>query len=439
MIVNDNLAGKYSVKGNLHFESKDLEYDYHKYHVHKSVVLNRIALCLALCMYSGFFFLDYMLGLENLRVSAALRLFFVPLSIGYTLFQTFHSSYYRWNEVYISLPLIAAALGHSLIAIENTLPDGYFVLATILMLLYNYMFSGLRLRFSMLIGLIFILLFNVTQIFLVEVRWNTLLFENFFLFSANLLGLVGNYVMERFGRADYVNRIEREQFILQIEEAKRNHEKLLENILPKAIVEELQEHGAVAPRFHPDVTVMFIDIVDFTRISDAVNAQDLVKTLNSFFSAIDRVLIKYHIEKLKTMGDAYICAAGIPQPTITHPLDSCLAAVEILKLVEQQNLWFGFQLQVRIGIHTGPVTAGVVGTFKFAYDIWGDTVNVASRLEQGSLPNRINISAATHERVQNHFLFEFRGRLPMKGKGNAEMYFIKDHRIEEQSLDKEIA
>jgi class 3 adenylate cyclase len=423
-MMGDNLKNEYKVHWDLRFVDPAYERGFKRHYVVKGLVLNRIALSMALLMYSSFFALDYTLELPNLLLQAVLRLIVMPLILFFTFYSSFKPRYRRKFELYISVPLLAGSLGHCLMAIANPMPSGYFVFATGLMLLYNHLFSGLRLCNSLRVGAVITLTYEAVRLLWTEIDFATALQENFFLLSALVLALVANYLIERFNRADYVHHMEREIFLKKLHAANEEREQLLSNILPTPIVQELYETGHVTPHDLPDVTVMFIDIVGFTRMSEKVHAQELVKALNDYFTMIDRIMDQYGIERLKTIGDAYFCAGGLSSRNEPHTLNCCLAALDVMHAIAQLEGWFGESLQVRIGIHRGPVTAGVVGEKRFAYDIWGDTVNMASRIEKASDPGRINVSQAIFDVVKKHLNCEERGEIPVKGHLSMRMYFI---------------
>ena len=214
-----------------------------------------------------------------------------------------------------------------------------------------------------------------------------------------------------------------------LELEKKKSEALLLNILPTDVAEELKDKGFTLPVSHDSVSVLFTDFVGFTQSSRMMEPQMLVRELDNCFSYFDNLMEKHRLEKLKTIGDAYMCAGGIPIANKTHAIDCCLVALRIKdfmaqrarrRKVKKQPHW-----QVRIGLHTGPLVAGVVGAKKFAYDVWGDTVNIASRLESTGKPGEINISRDTYERVEPYFICRYRGKLPVKGGGKIDMYFVK--------------
>src|SRR5579862_2123677 len=209
----------------------------------------------------------------------------------------------------------------------------------------------------------------------------------------------------------------------EIEKQKLFSEKLLLNILPAAVADELKARGAVSPKYFEDVTIMFTDFVGFTKTSEKLSVEDLVHVLHEFFTSFDRVMKKYNLEKLKTIGDSYMCAGGIPNKTSSHPVDAVLAAFDIVEAVALCNQKSRYPFAIRIGINTGPVAAGVVGIDKFAFDVWGDTVNFAARLQTASEPNRINVSSTTYHRIKDFFDCEFRGQIQTKEKKLFDMFF----------------
>lgn len=216
--------------------------------------------------------------------------------------------------------------------------------------------------------------------------------------------------------------------------AREESDRLLANILPAPIAEELKRNGQVEPLFYDSVSVLFTDFVGFTRASEGMLPDELVAELDGCFSQFDAVAKRNNMEKLKTIGDSYMCAGGLPRITDTHAVDACLTALEFRSFMittEQIKKSLGLEYwQIRIGLHTGPVTAGVIGTNKFAYDIWGDTVNTASRMESSGSPGMVNISGDTYALVKDFFECEYRGKVSAKGKGEVDMYFLQRIRPE---------
>lgn len=212
------------------------------------------------------------------------------------------------------------------------------------------------------------------------------------------------------------------------EKEKKRSEELLLNILPTETAEELKNYGKAAPRSYKMVTVLFTDFKGFTTIAEKLTPEQLVYELDYCFRKFDEITSRYGIEKIKTIGDAYMCAGGIPIRNRSNPVDVTLAAFEIHDFIESwkrekmakgQEFW-----EIRIGLHTGPVVAGIVGSKKFAYDIWGDTVNTASRMESSGEAGKINISGTTYDYISSFFDCTFRGKITAKNKGEIDMYFV---------------
>lgn len=249
-----------------------------------------------------------------------------------------------------------------------------------------------------------------------------------------ILLLVAQYIFYRLLESKFRKKQEELEKVItrKNEDLVRINEKteaLLANVLPKDTAEELMARGKVAKTKYNFVTVLFSDIQGFTQIAEEMNPEVLIDELDRFFFHFDSVVEKYRIEKIKTIGDAYMCAGGIPEKNRTNPVEVVLAALEMqdyMKKLKEDSLTRGIKYwDIRIGIHTGTVIAGVVGQKKLSYDIWGDTVNIASRMESSGEGGKINISGATWEFVKDFFECEYRGRMPVKYKGELEMYFVK--------------
>ncbi len=216
----------------------------------------------------------------------------------------------------------------------------------------------------------------------------------------------------------------------KIKKGKLLSDELLLNILPYTIAEELKLKGNAESKLIDMVTVLFTDFKGFTQLSEQFTPQELVAEINECFSAFDKIMIKYNVEKIKTIGDAYMAAGGLPTSNQTHAEDVICAALEIQQYMsdykkarqEAGKLFF----EIRIGIHSGPVVAGIVGIKKFAYDIWGDTVNIASRMESSGEVGKVNVSETTYELTRENFNFEYRGKVAAKGKGEISMFFVEN-------------
>lgn len=261
-------------------------------------------------------------------------------------------------------------------------------------------------------------------------------------FNATLLRTRVRALLDRKQSRD-LEREQTEQLkaaLLQLEAERQTTEKLLLSILPRKVCEELQLRGSVSPTYFEDVTIIFTDFVSFTSSTEKLTADELVTLLNEYFTAFDTIVDRYGLEKLKTVGDSYIFLSGLPERTPSHPVDALLASIEMLQYVmaaQQSRPNPGWSM--RIGIHTGSVIAGVVGTSKFAFDVWGDAVNFASRMVMSGAANKINVSERAFQRLKDFFSCTPRGLVGIKGNRQAEMYFVDDvlpSLLEEKASDR---
>lgn len=232
--------------------------------------------------------------------------------------------------------------------------------------------------------------------------------------------------------------LERDRLLAEVSEARAAAEAareradtLLHSILPASVAAELKAHDRVLPRYHESVTIVFTDFVDFAHQTARLDPASLVEQLNELFAHFDQIVSRNRLETLKTIGDAYMCAGGLPEPSRSHAVDACLAALQMQKFLHESNrrrellrlpTW-----RLRIGVNTGSVVAGLVGTRRLTYDVWGTTVNAAQRLEQACEPGRVNIGSGTYHQVAGLFETSARGAIEARHMGNLDMYYL--HRI----------
>ena len=256
-----------------------------------------------------------------------------------------------------------------------------------------------------------------------EKRQRSLIYVAVIAFVLVFISAIG--LFKRYNFIKRTNRI--------IEEEKTRSDNLLLNILPEETALELKQKGKVKAQKFESVTVLFTDFKDFTHYSSNLSPENLVRSVDYYFSKFDEVMVKHELEKIKTIGDAYMCAGGLHFHKTDHALQMVKAAFEIGQIMEETKKLTDENIMpydIRIGIHTGPVVAGVVGTRKFAYDIWGDTVNVASRMESTSEPGKINISERTYLLIKDSYDCSYRGELEVKNKGMMKMYFVNARKNE---------
>ena len=245
----------------------------------------------------------------------------------------------------------------------------------------------------------------------------------------NLLSLLSGQIAVSIDNAILYNNLAQkvEERTAELAREKKKSDDLLFNILPYETAQELKQNGHAETRFYENVSVLFTDFKDFTEISEKLSSVELVKEINACFEVFDSIMEKYGIEKIKTIGDAYLAAGGLPVPNSTHTEQVVMAALEIRNFIaHRKSILSSAGFEIRIGVHSGPVVAGIVGSKKFAYDIWGDTVNTASRMESSGEAGKVNISHTTYEAVKDKFLCKYRGEIETKGKGKIKMYFVEN-------------
>ena len=220
-------------------------------------------------------------------------------------------------------------------------------------------------------------------------------------------------------------QLQAEKELVELE--KEKSEKLLLNILPGAIAGRLKGGEKTIANGHATVSVMFADLCGFTALSRKTNPADLVTMLNGIFTAFDTIVEKHGVEKIKTIGDCYMMVGGLPTHRDDHAQVVAAASLEMVEALDRLNEKNGTELKMRVGIHTGPVVAGVIGKIKFTYDLWGDTVNVASRMESSGMPGMVHLSEQTEQELRGHFILEERGFVECKGLGQVKTFFLKGH------------
>ncbi len=219
-------------------------------------------------------------------------------------------------------------------------------------------------------------------------------------------------------------RDQEQAYLKKLAEEQEKSERLLLNILPEAIAQRLKRGESTIADSFADVTVLFADIVNFTKLSANLSPAQLVEILNEIFSAFDELAEKYELEKIKTIGDAYMVVGGLPTPRNDHAEAIANMALDMQNIIGQFHLQGNEPVQMRTGINTGAVEAGVIGTKKFTYDLWGDTVNTANRMESHGIAGKIQVTVATYERLKDKYIFEERGIIDIKGKGEMLTYFL---------------
>ncbi|MDH5544195.1 MAG: hypothetical protein OEZ43_01310 [Gammaproteobacteria bacterium] len=405
----------------LWFRDKRLERAYRASHTRRTLMLVRLALMLGAIIYALFSILDYIVLQEEqleaiaIRFAFAVPAFLIGLALSFT-------DYFRERLQFLVAALaVVAGLGVAVISVlyQESMSDLYLA-GTLIPVFWAFMFSGLRFIAIVTTCVLLVASYEITLIFFSDYSTETLISYNFFLITLSLVGVIGGYTIERYARRDFIqSRI--------IDEKRRENERLLHNILPSSIAAKLKQNpGTIAER-HEDVTVIFADIVNFSSLARNQSAAETVSILGALFTHFDSLCDEFGLEKIKTIGDCYMVAGGLDEePGNAHPV---LRAVEfslaMLRHLKEFNTTEGLKISMRVGIHNGPVIAGVIGTKKFYFDIWGDTVNIANRMESTGIPGCIQLSAHSYEVVRHDYFCEKRSSVEVKGFGHMSTYILR--------------
>lgn len=396
---------------------KELEEIFFEEYFKKSLRQVRFALLLALFFLAISGFLDQWLSPEIRDKALIFRYAFLfPVTIAF-LFFTFSRPFKRLMQPVISLFIILLILifiSFSVfvrgVDLEN--PE------IIIMILYAYTAIKLNFLYATFVGWITFLVAISVNIFYINLSLSSLFENSLELIFANLLGMFSSYSMEYYIRKDFFqDRL--------LAEEREKVERLLLNILPQPIAERLKQEPITIADSFTEATIMFADIVGFTPLSARLSATEIVNLLNQIFSTFDQLAERHGLEKIKTIGDAYMVVGGLPTPRPDHAESVAEMALDMQQEIAKFSQELDESFSIRIGINTGPVVAGVIGLKKFIYDLWGDAVNTASRMESHGMPNCIQVSQATYELLQDKYLFEERGVIEVKGKGEMYTYLLR--------------
>ncbi|MDH5258278.1 MAG: hypothetical protein OEX07_09715 [Gammaproteobacteria bacterium] len=402
----------------LAFDNTHMERSFHSDHARQTLSQVRRALIIAALFYGLFSIIDFIVIPDGQWATLMVRftLAIPTFVLGYIA--TFRPYFKKRLQMLVAIVIFIAGLGVALIALlyENTRSDLYLA-GTLLPVFWAFIYSGLRFVNAVKVSLVLFLTFNILFFSFSTLSLAVLVTYNFFLIASIVIGMLGGYTIERYYRRDFVNKK-----LLQLE--KRENEKLLLNILPKHIADELKSNSGTIAKDYDQITVLFTDLVGFSALSKNHSAQEIVTMLNEIFSLFDGLTDKYELEKIKTIGDAYMVTSNLRNPDNESVLRVADFALEIKTVIDQYNKDAGQSIQLRTGIHTGSAVAGVIGVKKFVYDVWGNTVNVASRMESECPVGKIQVSQDTYQLLADKFTLEERGFIQVKGFGEMRTYIL---------------
>jgi class 3 adenylate cyclase len=385
---------------------------------HNSLLIVRVALALAVLLYGAFGVLDLWIVPSAVRVTWTIRFAIeCPLFL-VTLAFTYHPVFERFMQRVLGAIALSAGIGIvAMIAVAGEREGASYYAGLILVIVWGYTLLRLHFVLATTVGWLLVAVYEVVAAWLRPVALPILVNNTFFFVSANVIGMLGCYYMERYLRLDFWQR-------RQIEVERERAERLLLNILPASIAERLKRNDGAIADGYDGVTVLFADIVDFTPLAAAMPPLELVQLLNRIFSELDDLVEKHGLEKIKTIGDAYMVVGGLPHPRPDHALAVAELALDVREAVARFRRPDGEPVVMRMGINTGPVVAGVIGTKKFIYDLWGDAVNIASRMESHGVAGAIQITESTYALLRERFQVEERGTIDVKGKGPLRVWLL---------------
>ncbi len=319
---------------------------------------------------------------------------------------------------------LAGILG---IYVISFFPNSEYITLIFLIIVQFFGSYIIRLRFLYILNatLLYVLTFQIYLAFFANTDKATLIALSFFLWVSEVCVLFTGYISEHTSRVVFIQQKTIQEQKDQIQKEQEKSENLLLNILPESIAQRLKNQDSIIADKFEDISVLFADLVGFTSLSVKLSPEELVTLLNDIFSRFDKWVDSYGLEKIKTSGDSYMVVGGLPQPQKDHAKNMALLALHMQQEVSKLNSELHQALALRIGIHIGPVVAGVIGTKKFSYDVWGDTVNTASRLESHGVDGQIQVSKDMYEVLKDDFIFEERGLVKLKGKGEFPTYILK--------------
>ena len=398
----------------LRFSDDGLESEFRAEYARSSIRAARATTILVIALYAGYLVLDLRAGTAGevwpLRLGVV-----IVLSVNLAL--TWHPVFERLHSEVLALGGLAAALG--MLAMMATVGDRMevpFYPGIVLAVVGT--FTMFRIRFPIALASTLVMLAAYAAVLSRGAHaYDNPSIAALFLVTCMLIGGFASWNLERYARDGFLAR-------LGLERERERSERLLLNVLPAPIAERLKTNPApIADRF-PEASVLFADLVGFTELSAGMAPEDLVNLLNELFTAFDQVAERHELEKIKTIGDAYMAVCGVPVPRADHLERIADAAVEMLAVAADRANGSAKPLALRIGIDTGPVIAGVIGERKFIYDLWGDPVTMASRMESHGVPDAIQVTARAGDRLRARYALTARGAIDVKGRGRMETYLL---------------
>jgi len=395
------------------------------YHLN-TVSTTRLALVLGLVLFSLFGILDIYAVPISKNIVWFIRYAIIAPVIILALLASYTRPFQRHVQTLMGIVVVISGLGIvTMISITREAEFGnrFYFTGLILVSMWGYALSRLRFWYAILANLAIMVGYEfasivMKQLLTTETGVVIFIMHNFFFLGGNIIGMFTSYSLERYTRRDFLQK-----YTIQVE--RDQADKLLYNVLPERIAEKLKQSNETIAEEFESATVLFADIVNFTPISARFAPHEVVDMLDELFSRFDELVDQYGVEKIQVAGDGYMVAAGVPTPRPDHATVLAQLALDMLDYIKEGDLLGGrYPIEIRIGLNSGSLLGGVIGRKKYFYALWGDTVNTASRMESQGSSGKIQITRATYELVKNEFDCEYIGVIPVKGKGNMDVWHL---------------
>ena len=419
---------------------EDIENQFREEYRVNTISATRIAMALGIVLFSLFGILDnYAVPISKHFVWFIRYAVVDPLLI-FIFIATYIKQFQKYIQPLVSIGIAVTGLGIvSIITVAREAEFGskFYFGGLLLVSMWAYSLARLRFRYAVMANMIIMIGYEAASIFIKQLlasETGIVIFtiHNSFFLGANVIGMFASYNLERYTRMDFLQK-----YIIQ---AQRDQaDKLLFNILPERIAEKLKLSNETIAEEFSSASVLFADIVNFTPISARFDPLEVVEMLNELFSHFDELVDKHSVEKIQVAGDGYMVASGVPMPRANHAIVLAHLALEMMDYVESKEFLGGkHSIEIRIGLNSGPLIAGVIGRKKFVYALWGDMVNTASRMESHGSSGKIQITRATYELIKDRFECEYIGEIAIKGKGNMEAWHLIREREKSRTTRRNI-
>ena len=419
---------------------EDIENQFREEYRVNTISATRIAMALGIVLFSLFGILDnYAVPVSKYFVWFIRYAIVDPLLI-FIFIATYIKQFQKYIQPLVSIGIAVTGLGIvSIITVAREVEFGskFYFGGLLLVSMWAYSLARLRFNYAVMANVIIMIGYEAASIFIKQLlasETGIVIFtiHNSFFLGANVIGMFASYNLERYTRMDFLQK-----YIIQ---AQRDQaDKLLFNILPERIAEKLKRSNETIAEEFSSASVLFADIVNFTPISARFDPLEVVEMLNELFSHFDELVDKHSVEKIQVAGDGYMVASGVPMPRANHAIVLAHLALEMMDYVESKEFLGGrHSIEIRIGLNSGPLIAGVIGRKKFVYALWGDMVNTASRMESHGASGKIQITRATYELIKDRFECEYIGEIAIKGKGNMEAWHLIREREKSRTTRRNI-